>query len=897
MHMEIGYSSQTAWIQNATIKDNILFGHAFEDELYHEVIRMCALEDDLKILIAADETEIGEKGVNLSGGQKQRLSLARAVYSDADIYIFDDPLSAVDSHVAQHIFTECIANHLLKRGKTVILATHAIAFLESADNIIVMEEGKVILQGTLKDLKAANINLTKLVAHPEDTEDESTDDQKEDGELDSPKALSRASSTGGDTKKERKTSLEDGKLVDDEERKEGRVSFAIYKLYVKAAYGPFLLAAFLTIALFYLFFESFMDVYWLAHWSDSIREDGTAERSSWYYLGVYIGLRVVALFLLIIQIIIEVISRLKAAKYFHKLLLRRVLNVPMSFFDTTPIGRVISRFSKDINAIDDSLAESFKDSLRSIFGMVCCLVVTVSVVPWLLIPMPPIYILYFFLQKYFLSTSRELKRLVSISNAPIYSNFSETMSGTKTVNAFGRSGDFIKRNEDRVNTNQQARFAIFCGYRWFGIRLNLISQSLVLLGGAICAFTKPSAGFIGIVLTMTGHITGSLNWFVDRVAQMEQDMVSVERIHQYSEEKEFAQEQSTKIMVKNDEESTSSLPPNWPSIGRIEFNSVFMKYRDNLPDVLCGLSFAVNGGEKVGIIGRTGAGKSSLFVTLLRLVEIERGHITIDEEDIGSVDLQELRSRLSIIPQEPVLFSGNIRFNLDPFNPTTMTLDAFLTKHECGHLLRRLKRLGVTTVDGLRSVEMDTLSDRESEDIHFLKDFLKKFDQKLIDALRLSHCFDLLEKNANREEETQSVLDIKVEENGSNFSVGERQLICLSRAIIRKSSILLLDEATSSVDAETDKLIQGTIRSVFQEQTILTIAHRIDTILDYDRILIMDQGRKTEFDAPRALLADKKSKFTQIVQESFGMDGNTQNAVLKEHESIDPAQENSISTV
>merc|ERR1711879_439950 len=252
----------------------------------------------------------------------------------------------------------------------------------------------------------------------------------------------------------------------------------------------------------------------------------------------------------------------------------------------------------------------------------------------------------------------------------------------------------------------------------------------------------------------------------------------------------------------------------------------------------------------------------------------------------------------SIIPQEPVLFSGNIRFNLDPFNPTTMTLEAFLTKHECGHLLRRLKRLGVTTVDGLRSVEMDTLSDRESEDIHFLKDFLKKFDQKLIDALRLSHCFDLLAKNANREEETQSVLDIKVEENGSNFSVGERQLICLSRAIIRKSSILLLDEATSSVDAETDKLIQGTIRSVFQEQTILTIAHRIDTILDYDRLLIMDQGRKTEFDAPRALLADKNSKFTQIVQESFGMDPQNVEAFLKDHiGSIDPVTDNITTTI
>ena len=287
---------------------------------------------------------------------------------------------------------------------------------------------------------------------------------------------------------------------------------------------------------------------------------------------------------------------------------------------------------------------------------------------------------------------------------------------------------------------------------------------------------------------------------------------------------------------------------------------------------------------------------------MLRLVEIERGRITVDGEDIGSVALQELRSRISIIPQEPVLFSGDIRFNLDPFNPTTWTLDAFLAKQHCGHLLRRLKRMGIATVNGLRSLDLEaaaeTLTDRESEDIRFLRDFLEEFDEKLVAALRLSHCYDLLRRNANRGEDDQNVLDIKVEENGSNFSVGERQLICLSRAIIRKSPILLLDEATSSVDAETDKLIQGTIRSVFEHQTILTIAHRIDTILDYDKILIMDDGRKTEFDAPSALLCDEDSQFTQIVQESFGLNAENVHSFLKEHVgAIDPAKDTTISTV
>jgi len=893
--LDIAFSAQTAWIQNATIRENICFGREFDVDFYHKVVAMCALRDDLKILIAGDETEIGEKGVNLSGGQKQRLSLARAVYADADIFIFDDPLSAVDSHVAAHIFNECIAGHLLKRGKTVVLATHSIAFLDRADNVVVMERGKIAAQGTLQQLRAEDINFAAFAAPATDSDDGANDEEADDKKSDDRGAgkSPAASPRGGALAKHRRASADDGKLCDAEERREGRVDRAIYALYVRAGYGPLLLAAFLSVALIYLIFENTLDVYWLAHWADAIAEDGTARRSSWFYLGVYVGLRAIALLLLVAQIAIEILSRLKAARFFHKLLLRRVLNAPMSFFDTTPIGRVISRFSKDINAVDDSLTESFKDALRSTFGVVCNVAVTVMVIPWLLIPMVPLYGAYYLLQKYFLSTSRELKRLISISSAPIYSHFAETMAGSNTIRAFGRTPDFVRRNEERCDRNQQSTFALSCGYRWFGIRLHVISQSLVVMGGALCAVTKPSAGFIGIVLTMTQHITGTLNWFVDRVAQMEQDMVSVERIHQYSEQKGFVQEQSQIA-----EREHGPLPTEWPLSGEIAFRSVFMRYREGLPDVLRGLSFSVRGGERVGIIGRTGAGKSSLFATLLRLVEIERGRIEIGGEDIGAVELQELRSRISIIPQEPVLFSGDIRFNLDPFNPTTMSLAAFLSKHDAVHLLPTLKRLGVATVDGLHSVDSQSLTAREAEPVAALRAYLKASDEKLVDALRVSHCHHLLARNAERGRGGQSVLDIVVEENGGNFSVGERQLICLSRAIVRKSPILLLDEATSSVDAETDKAIQQTIRSVFEKQTILTIAHRIDTILDYDRILIMDNGKKMEFDTPSALLCDEKSMFTQIVQESFGLDAENVQRFLKEHcESITPSEEAAVSAV
>ena len=348
---------------------------------------------------------------------------------------------------------------------------------------------------------------------------------------------------------------------------------------------------------------------------------------------------------------------------------------------------------------------------------------------------------------------------------------------------------------------------------------------------------------------------------------MEQDIVSVERINQFSNN-EFEQEQP----VKNKEEEL--IPIKWPNNGRIQLKDIYMRYRENLPLVLNGLTFTVNAGEKIGIIGRTGAGKSSLFRTLLRLIETERGNIYIDDINISSVPLQTLRSKISIIPQAPVLFSGNIRFNLDPFNATTMSLEEFLNEYGCNHLLKKLKKIGICNVDKLRDTEIknDIFNDKELKDINSMKMVLTNYDNDLIEALKVSHCYELLWNNKNRENEDENVLNILVDENGDNFSVGEKQLICLSRAIVRKSSILLLDEATSSVDAETDRLIQETIRKVFENKTILTIAHRIDTILDYDRILIMEQGKVSQYDSPKNLLSDTNGTFSQIVQEAFGVD-------------------------
>eukprot|EP01083_Nonionella_stella_P070803 189645_1 len=858
-HVQIGYSSQTPWILNATIKDNILFGKEYEQELYNKVIGICALQDDLEILIGGDLTEIGEKGINLSGGQKQRLSLARAVYSNADVFIFDDPLSAVDSRVANHLFTNCIQNHLLKHNKTVILATHAIHFLKNADHIIVMDQGRVSTTGTLQDLIDQNINLTSFIVHKKNASDDAQNDDDDSDKTQCNNVELKDVSATSDKKK--------GKLIDDEERNGGRVSFNVYLHYATFAYGPLLFISFLFVALVYMIFENNLRVYWLATWSNSTSKSSTAH-GSWWYLGIYVAINCSSILVLVLLIIVELIVRVKAAKYFHALLLHKVLNAPMSFFDTTPVGRIISRFSKDINQIDDSLNESFKDSIRASFAIVTCMVSVVIVIPFLLLPMFPLFTMYYFLQRYYITTSRELKRLRSVLTGPIYSTFSETMSGTKIINSFQRDMDFMKITEDRVDQHQQVQYASFCASKWYGIRLSLISHTLVLFGAILCVATKPSAGYIGIILIMTTHVTGSLNWFVTRITTLEQDIVSVERIDQFTNEA-FEQEALEPIQ---------SLESAWPAKGCVEFRDVYMKYRSGLPDVLCGLSFTVHPGQRIGIIGRTGAGKSSLFATMLRLVEIERGNILIGGVDIASVALQTLRSKLCIIPQDAMLFSGDIRFNIDPFNPNQEVLEQFVLKFDGDHhLCKKLDKMGITNVKKLRDYDEEDkriLNDKEIEKVNRMKMYLDEYDNTLLDALKVSHCYALLTKNKNMCD-TESILDMKVNENGSNFSVGERQLICLSRAVARKSSILLLDEATSSVDAETDRLIQQTIRDVFVDRTILTIAHRMDTILDYDRILIMDKGCVLEYDTPSNLLAHKNNMFSEIVQHAFGVDADS----------------------
>ncbi|XP_054155703.1 multidrug resistance-associated protein 1-like [Oppia nitens] len=598
-NVSIAYVPQQAWIQNATIKQNIMFGKPFDEELYDRVIDSCALRPDLRQLAGGDQTEIGEKGVTLSGGQKQRVSLGRAVYSGADLYLLDDPLSAVDSHVGKHLMTEVLDSKTgILGSKTRLLVTNQLFMLADCDLIVVLKAGKIVSTGT---------------------------------------------------------------------------------------YGQLL--------------------------SDSYR------------------------FLYALSIISTCIR-------LHRQLLASVMHAPMEFFDTTPVGRLLNRFNKDMNLVDINLPVRFS--------------------------------------------------LESISRSPIYSHLGDTINGLSSIRAYDCMDRFILESDNRIDQNLQCIYPSILANSWLLIRLQVLSNLLVLFAALFGVIGKDSltGSDIGLSLANAITLTGILEYFIDTFAQTQGYLVSFERIDEYCRLKSEANWQSGQ-----------QLSDKWPEKGY----GYGTRYRQGLDLVIKGIDIDIKSGEKIGIVGRTGAGKSSLTLALFRLIEPAMGRIVIDGIDISQLGLHELRSRLTIIPQEPVLFSGTIRSNLDPFD--------------------------------------------------------KFSDDELWSVLEQSHLKEFVLS-------TDAGLDHPVTESGDNMSVGQRQLVCLARALLRHTSILILDEATAAVDVETDSLIQQTIRQSFKSCTVLTIAHRINTILDYDRVLVLSDGRVAEFDSPDQLLDDRTTIFYSLAKDA-----------------------------
>ncbi|XP_064537338.1 multidrug resistance-associated protein 1 isoform X7 [Drosophila montana] len=832
---KMAYVPQQAWIQNATVRDNILFGKPYDRKRYNKVIDACALRTDIEILSAGDLTEIGEKGINLSGGQKQRISLARAVYHDADLYLLDDPLSAVDAHVGKHIFEEVIGPKGMLAKKTRVLVTHGITFLPQTDKIYVMKMGEISENGTYAELlKNRGAFADFLMQHLQEGEEEEEELNQIKRQLsqtdpalvapfekaillarteslsDSISVTSADSLMGGSLRRRAKrqnsydsnasaASLKkkqevEGKLIETEKSQTGGVDFAVYKHYIKSV-GIFLSIATLVLNFVFQAFQIGSNL-WLTQWSnDKAVEHDTGLRNM--YLGVYGAFGFGQAILSVVKFVVPTIGGLRAAQLLHAFLLHRVAAAPLNFFDTTPLGRIISRFSKDIDTLDHLLPSLILSFVWLLFEVLATIVVISISTPIFLAVIVPIAFIYYFAQRFYVATSRQLMRLESVSRSPIYSHFGETVTGASTIRAYTVQDRFIDESDNKVDKNQVCKYPSLIANRWLAVRLEMVGNLIILFASLFAVLGgQTNPGLVGLSVSYALQVTQTLNWLVRMSSDIETNIVSVERIKEYGETKQEA-------AWELDEDKKK--PKNWPEDGRVEFKDFQVRYREGLELVLRGVSFNINGGEKVGIVGRTGAGKSSLTLALFRIIESAGGKILIDGIDIATMGLHMLRSRLTIIPQDPVLFSGSLRSNLDPFEVKT--------------------------------------------------------DDELWKALELSHLKAFAKS-------LTAGLNHEISEGGENLSVGQRQLVCLARALLRKTKVLVLDEATAAVDLETDDLIQKTIRSEFRECTVLTIAHRLNTILDSDKVIVLDKGQITEFAAPNALLADPKSAFYSMAKDA-----------------------------
>ncbi|WAQ87113.1 hypothetical protein PtA15_8A14 [Puccinia triticina] len=818
---KVAYAAQTPWLLSATLKENILFGAEYDKELYDSVIAGCALVDDLAMLKDGDETQVGEKGIALSGGQKARISLARTVYARADVYLLDDPLSSVDAHVARHLFDKVIGPTGLLRNKARILCTNAIPFCQQADELIMVRDGKIVERGTFQSVLANQGDLRKLIDEfgKNTSQDDISDDLKPS---DSTIAVSENSSKSSASKPRQesvalmrrplittsknnqmpilKTRKAPGKVSEHKEK--GSVKYDVYKTYLRAngvfgvgiALGSVVVQQILSLA----------TTIWLKNWSSS---NQTHSDDDGPHLGYYLGIYGLLGFLTSVTAFVNGVTlfsicAVRSAKVLHDQMFAKVLRAPMSFFDTTPVGTILNRFSRDVFVIDEVLARVFSGFLRTSAGVVSVVAVVSWAVPPFLLVCIPLLLIYKGIQSYYLATSREIKRIDAITKSPIFAMFAETLTGVATIRAFGEQGRFVVENETKVDRNQEACFASIGANRWLAVRLELIGNVMILTAASLAvtslAASKPlDSGMVGVLMSYALSITQSLNWLVRSATEVETNIVSCERVVEYTKLKQEGP-------WETDEHHRPS--PSWPEKGEIVYEGVECRYRDGLDLVLKGVDFKVQAQEKIGICGRTGAGKSTITLSLFRLIEKAGGRILIDGVDISQIGLNDLRSKVSIIPQDSQCFEGSLRANLDP--------EGLKTDEELWKVLEHSK--------------------------------LKAHIQSL-----------------------EGGLDARIEEGGNNLSNGQRQLLCLARAMLLKSSkILVMDEATSSVDPETDADIQAVIRNEFKSYTILVIAHRLNTILDCDKILVINKGKVVEFDSPDNLMKNKESEFCKMCQEA-----------------------------
>ncbi|KAM5199043.1 multidrug resistance-associated protein 1 isoform 3-T3 [Hipposideros larvatus] len=820
----VAYVPQQAWIQNDSLRENILFGRQLQERYYQAVIEACALLPDLEILPSGDRTEIGEKGVNLSGGQKQRVSLARAVYCDCDIYLLDDPLSAVDAHVGKHIFENVVGPKGMLKNKTRLLITHGISYLPQVDVIIVMSGGKISEMGSYQELLARDGAFAEFLRTYAGTEQEQA--EQDDGRVGSRRApglaglsgpgketkqmengmvvtdavgkqlqrqLSSSSSYSGDVSRHHNSTAElqkagakkedTWKLMEADKAKTGQVKLSVYWEYMKAI-GLFI--SFLSIFLFLCnHVAALASNYWLSLWTDDPIINGTQQHtdvrlSVYGALGISQGIAVFGYSMALS------IGGIFASRRLHLDLLHNVLRSPMSFFERTPSGNLVNRFSKEMDTVDSMIPQVIKMFMGSLFNVIGACIIILLATPIAAVIIPPLGLIYFFVQRFYVASSRQLKRLESVSRSPVYSHFNETLLGVSVIRAFAEQERFIHQSDRKVDENQKAYYPSIVANRWLAVRLECVGNCIVLFAALFAVISRHSlsAGLVGLSVSYSLQVTAYLNWLVRMSSEMETNIVAVERLKEYSETEKEAPWRIKEMAPAS----------TWPQVGRVEFRDYGLRYRDDLDLVLKHINVTIEGGEKVGIVGRTGAGKSSLTLGLFRINESAQGEIIIDGVNIAKIGLHDLRFKITIIPQDPVLFSGSLRMNLDPFSQYS--------------------------------------------------------DEEVWTSLELAHLKNFVSALPDK-------LNHECAEGGENLSVGQRQLVCLARALLRKTKILVLDEATAAVDLETDDLIQSTIRTQFDDCTVLTIAHRLNTIMDYMRVIVLDKGEIRECGPPSDLLQQR----------------------------------------
>uniref|UniRef100_A0A671WWU4 ABC-type glutathione-S-conjugate transporter n=1 Tax=Sparus aurata TaxID=8175 RepID=A0A671WWU4_SPAAU len=756
----VAYIPQQAWIQNTSLKDNILFGGERKESWYHRVLEACALLPDLDILPAGDSTEIGEKGLNLSGGQKQRVSLARAVYRRSDVYLLDDPLSAVDAHVGQHIFDRVIGPRGLLKDKTRVLVTHGLSFLSKADLILVMEEGHVSEMGSYMELMERRGAFAKLIHTFSGNQRRGSSTPRDKSEKSVEVNINKTADQDLDAE-------DAGKLTEADKAHTGRVKLQMYREYFRTVGLTFIMTI-----IFLCAFQQAASLaynYWLSLWADEPTVNGT-QSDHGLKLSVFAALGFTQGMAMFGTTLAIALGGIVASRHLHADLLNSVLRSQMSFFEVTPSGNLLNRFSKEIDAIDCMIPDGLKMMLGYLFKLLEICIILLLATPFTGLV-------------FYVASSCQLRRLEAVSRSPIYSHFNETVQGASVIRAFGEQRRFILHADHRIDSNQEAYFPRFIATRWLAVNLEFLGNVLVLAAAILSVRGRDelSPGIVGLAVTHSLQVTGILSWIVRSWTDVENNIVSVERVKEYdSTPKEAAWTLEGSL-----------LPAEWPTTGNIQFEDFGLQYRKGLDWALNDITISIQDREKVGIVGRTGAGKSSLALGIFRILEAAKGRIIIDGINIADIGLHDLRSRITIIPQDPVLFSGSLRMNLDPF---------------------------------------DTSSDEDlwkALELAHLSSFVSALPQKLN-----HHCC----------------------EGGENLSLGQRQLLCLARALLRKTRILLLDEATAAVDLKTDQLIQSTIRAQFDGCTILTIAHRLNTIMDYTRVVVMDRGSIAETDSPPQLL-------------------------------------------